>query len=110
MNKSILCNLLLTMLASTCNVALAASYKIVELESLGGSFTWAQAINERGQIVGYEQGTSVQYALIWDQNSVDKLDGSGRTLAFDINEHGQIAGTIDSNASEWDNGEVVTLS
>src|SRR5690606_34338120 len=60
--------------------------------------TFAQAINNVGEIVGWStQGRN--HALFWDsrrvmhrlENLIPPLSGVGLEIAYDINDHGQIA-------------------
>jgi probable HAF family extracellular repeat protein len=78
---------------------------IVDLGTLGNTYAWANAINERGQVVGlsglpnqppYNQ---VAHAVLWQNGMIRDLGalGSGSSEAFAINDHGQVVGSATGN-------------
>ena len=73
------------------------SITITDLGTLpGGSFSQATAINNRGQVVGYGDTPSGTRAFLWTRvggmQSLPGLRTSPFTIAFDINNKGQVAG------------------
>ncbi|MGV3517154.1 hypothetical protein [Luteitalea sp.] len=67
---------------------------IVNLGS-GANFSYATAINNKGQIVGSSTGPFNPRAYLWDRGTMTNLGtlgGGGDSIAFDINEHGTIVG------------------
>jgi len=76
--------------------AMAQSYIITELGTLGGTYSEARGINDAGQVVGmsHNSGGDDRPAL-WENGlvfDVGVLSGDDEGKAFDINEAGQIAG------------------
>lgn len=65
--------------------------------TLGGAASWANGINDQGQVVGDAlNGSGLHQAFLWD--TVKKMQGLGtlggsESFASDINNLGQIAGT-----------------
>jgi probable HAF family extracellular repeat protein len=69
-------------------------YKVTVLPSLGGKGMGATAINDRGQVVGGAQIKDGQFHLfLWDRQTGLQDLGPGEAR-FDINNAGQICGTI----------------
>lgn len=84
-------------LASTAN----ADYIFTDLGALVGGLSYATAINNAGQAVGYSNNTNSNFsarAVLWDGNASTNLESSGsiNSIAFAINKFGQVAGSIDS--------------
>jgi probable HAF family extracellular repeat protein len=75
-----------------------------DLGNLGGNRTFATAINERGQVVGYSTETEdgVAHGFLWQDGTMAALVtlGGATSYAEDINDRGQIVGK-----SETDTGE-----
>lgn len=71
-----------------------ASWSIIGLGTLGGTYSTAQAINDSGQVVG--NGNGVDRAFITGPNGIGMsyLDtlGGNRSYASDINNAGRVAG------------------
>ena len=83
--------------------ALLSNYTIVDLGTLGGSSSEANAINAKGEVVGSAQladGTS--HAVLWDPGQAGKdlgtLGGSSST-ALAINLLGEIVGSSDTGSA-----------
>jgi len=95
------------------SVALAAppskqQWSIVQLPGLVGESGSAEAINNRGDIVGSALGNNPEIgglntrAVLWQNGTVRDL-GSG--TAFDVNHHGTIAGSVaPTQQSLWKDG------
>ncbi len=94
--------------------SLGAMYNVVDLGTLGGPNSQANAINSAGQIVGfaYTNG-SVSLATLWISASspainLGTLPGGNNSSAFGINDSNQIIGdstaTAGLHATAWTNG------
>ena len=83
------------------------------LGTLGGSNSFANAINESNQIVGRAQtADGVYHGALWDNGSILDL---GMTTAAAINERGEVVGTAldsegDAFAALWKNGVLTDLN
>jgi probable HAF family extracellular repeat protein len=111
--------------------------KMADLGTLGGPDSSAHAINDRGQIVGsadtraktreYGFLTPVEHAFLWKAGHMRDLGTvkGPRCEAEDINEHGQIVGSLDTgkkdakskygdvpiwHAFRWENGRMRDLT
>ena len=79
--------------------------------------TYAAAINEYGQIAGYVENGSLQQAVTWINGTLTYLpawSGGGSTIAYDINNAGQIVGSATTaggspHAVLWQNGRIIDL-
>lgn len=83
----------------------------VDIGSFGGSFTSANGINDRGQVVGYSEttlgtvDTPITRAFLYDGGVLHDLGsfaGRSFTMASDINNRGQIVG-LAFDETEFDN-------
>ncbi len=80
----------------------------------GGGASRAYAINDGGQIVGYAtDNRNVSHAVVWDKGQLldlgvtpGSIDGS---VAYGINELGQIVGVDNGQAVLWHNGQRTEL-
>jgi probable HAF family extracellular repeat protein len=82
--------------------ASTGTYRAVDLGTLGGNYSEANAINARGQIVGYSlTGDGVWHAFLWQNGVMTDLGtlGGRSSSASGINDAGQIVGS-----SELSNG------
>jgi probable HAF family extracellular repeat protein len=71
---------------------------ITDLGTLGGSFSEAQGINSRGQVVGRSRvvpGEFHVHAFLWEDGQMTDLGtlGGSSSTAFDINNRGQVVGS-----------------
>jgi probable HAF family extracellular repeat protein len=80
------------------------AYEIIDLGTLGGSYSYAYDINNSGQIVGYATNSSnVQRAFLYANGTMQdlgtlKANNSGSSVAQGINDQGQIVGVADSDS------------
>ena len=98
----------LGVLALAANQAQAVNYSFSDLGTITGVYAGtnavAKGINNLGQVAGYDGakvfGLSSHNALVWNGNiatPLDNLPGGVKTLAWAINDAGQIAGFNDLN-------------
>ncbi len=76
-----------------------------DLGTLGGSDAIGCQLNDSGTVVGYYMMSSGQRAFIWDSDTgMQHLDipTTSYSCAYDINNHGQVVGTVDDRAFVWD--------
>jgi probable HAF family extracellular repeat protein len=80
------------------------AYTLTLLDSLGGSRSTANAINNAGQVAGAARTPDglADHAVVWNGAAITDLGagGVGSSAALDINEAGQIVG-IQGTASGW---------
>jgi probable HAF family extracellular repeat protein len=75
-------------------------YTIVDLGTLGGTSSWANDINNSGQVVGrsYIAGKEVYHAFLYNGGVMQDLgyigDIGGSSIAFGINDSAQVVGTV----------------
>jgi len=89
------------------------------LGTLGGGESWAESLNDRGQIVGTSFVGSMpdaRRAFLWQPRrlrSLGTLPSATDTYAVDINERGQVVGTWQSEGNEgsfiWQNGSMRSI-
>ncbi len=95
-NHPALAALILSVGLMAAGPAAAQGYQAVELETLGGSASHAQAINNAGDVAGYSflPGDTTIHAARWDDAQVTDLGAPGGTysLALGINAAGRVAG------------------
>jgi probable HAF family extracellular repeat protein len=79
-------------------------YKVEDLGTLGGSHSWASAINDSGQIVGYSYlaGDQNNHAFLYKDGKMTDLGTLGGTSseAKGINISGQVVGWSDNSSGE----------
>jgi probable HAF family extracellular repeat protein len=91
--------------------------KVTRLGTLGGATTVPVAINNQGQVVGWSDTKSRgEHAFLWQDEKMRDLGGLGgdwaHTEASDINERGQVVGTLWNRATSaqhtflWQNGKM----
>ena len=69
--------------------------KVTDLGSLGGGFTFAEALNDRGQVVGLSTTrTGQKHAFLWEKGRMIDLNPLGQlgSEAVALNERGQVVG------------------
>jgi probable HAF family extracellular repeat protein len=105
--------------------AAAQEYAPRDLGTLGGAFSWANAVNNRGQVVGRSavQG-GLQHAFLWEDGvmtDLGTLPGGNYSEAYAINNRGQVVGWGTINESTctgfdgcwhgflWENGTMTDL-
>ena len=76
-----------------------------DLGTLSGGYSSAQRINERGQILGYSDGSSV----LWDNGAITALGIAAQAM----NDRGQVVGDLNTgstiHAAIWEAGVVTDL-
>ena len=88
--------------------------RIIARDPTPGSDSEAHGINNRGQVVGYQEGLG---NVLWEDGTMIGLDGSdlGEISPAAINNRGQVVGSIataiagEYHAALWDNGTIVDL-
>ncbi len=77
-------------------------YQVIDLGTLGGASSTAQALNDKGQVVGWsETASGTRHAFIYDHGMMQDLGtlvGGSHSYATGINEHGQVVGYSGINA------------
>ena len=91
---AVLITCLLAAAAGCPQNALALSYQVHDLGVLPGTVTtWAESINDSGQVVGWAQNAQqVRYPVIWDSSGNISRIGSLTGEAKAINNAGQVTG------------------
>jgi probable HAF family extracellular repeat protein len=79
--------------------------QMTDLGTLGGSYSAAWGINNRGQVVGFSNNTASCcdiHAFLWEDGQMTDLGtlpGGDWSAASGINSRGQVAGS--SNTASW---------
>lgn len=92
---------------------------MVDLGGLGGTFGFAQCVNNRGQVIGQSNlaGDEVQHAFVWEQGTMKDLGtlGGSFSLAIWLNNKGKAVGGSDTTGNEsfhatlWRKGQIHDL-
>lgn len=93
-------------------------YEVVDLGTLGGSYSVAYGINDSGQVVGESETAAGQlHAFVWDEG-VGMVDlgtlGGSASSAYAINNAGRVVGSARTANGElhaflWRDGEMIDL-
>lgn len=89
----------------------------MELGTLGGTYSYANSINDLGQVAGEsEVADGSKHAFIWDKGAMTDVGtlGGQTSAAYGINDAGQVVGesqTVDgsTHAFVWDKGVMTDL-
>jgi probable HAF family extracellular repeat protein len=87
-----------------------ASYRLIDLGTLGGDSSFTQAMNDRGAVVGRAQTADGRYhGFVWRAGTMTDL---GLFSPWDINNRGQILGTLDDGSGVylWSRGVLKPLN
>ena len=100
-------------------IAGAVTYTTTLLPTLGGTDSYANGINDSGQVVGfsYTAGNAARHATLWDSGAITDLGtlGGKHSQAHGINNSGQVvgcsetAGNAEKRATLWDGGAITAL-
>lgn len=112
--------LILASCLSLLNSAHGQIGHVIDLGTLGGSSSQANALNDAGQVVGWAHDTNnVSRAFLWDNGvmqDLGTLPGGTTAEAQDINESGRIVGGSDTTNGvsgyrgfSWDSGVMTEL-
>ena len=90
---------------------------IIDLGTLGGTYSSPQAINERGQIIGMSQAaTGEEHAFFWQNGVMTEIGtlGGAYIEPYWINKYGQVLGSGITDLGEehvffWDHGVLIDL-
>lgn len=93
--------------------------EMVDVGNLGGTFAYANWMNERGQVVGLSTlaGDNVAHPFLWDRGKLTDIGTFGGTYgeAFSVNNAGQVVGVANFagdqlwDAFVWSKGELTDL-
>lgn len=85
--------------------------KRTDLGSLGGGWTFASAINDKGDVAGVSRTAAGEYhVFLWSHGQMIDLGGGTATMrpiVEEVNDHGQIVGYVGLDGFLWDHGSVV---
>lgn len=73
---------------------------------------WADGINNRGEIVGFVSSPTdgIELPALWKNGELILLPSLGQNgIAYQINNKGQIVGSVDGKPALWDKGELIIL-
>lgn len=95
-----------------------AAYTFTDLGTLGGTYSYAAAINNAGQIVGhsYTSGDMGVHATLWDGNTIKdigSISGATSSQATGINDAGLIVGWTYVDRPQptlWESNNVTALT
>ena len=85
--------------------------EMIDLGTLGGDESFAYAVNDSGQVVGWSTDSAgIRHAFIWEDSNGNGLSDSGEMSdlgpgwAQDINNRGQVVGCSPAAAFVYENG------
>lgn len=85
--------------------------KRTDLGSLGGDWTFASAINDRGEVAGVSTTAAGEYhVFLWTRGEMVDLGGSASTsrpIVEEVNDRGQVVGFVGFDGFLWDHGSIV---
>jgi probable HAF family extracellular repeat protein len=86
---------------------------VIDLGTLGGTRTWAVAINERGTVLGWsDDAAGYPHPFLWNNGRMTDLTPGATSWINDvtgINEAGDVAGSVDGRPTLWRRGVAITL-
>ena len=93
--------------------------KMVDLDTLGGSCTFAYALNNRGQIVGQSTlaGDNTSHPFLWQKGAMKDLGALGGNYGYAgwLNDAGEVVGSASNQGEQallaflWKNGAISNL-
>ena len=94
------------LLALAVQAKAGLSYNVVDLGTISGcTRTRAYSVNNAGQVVGYGYGSDGPRAILFDStgagNAVPLASGGTPSVAYSINDHGDIAGRVGGGTVLW---------
>jgi probable HAF family extracellular repeat protein len=98
--------------------SLPSVYAVTDLGTLGGTYSYATAVNRFGEVVGfsYMPGDQTTHAFSWQNGVMTDLGtlGGAQSFAYGVNDAGQIVGAAyrtdgTFHATLWDHGAVTDL-
>jgi probable HAF family extracellular repeat protein len=80
-------------------------YKVTDLGTLGGTFSFAGGINNRGDIEGFSTlpGDTAGHAFLWRKGlmtDLGTLDGPDSFASWRLNERGEVGGTAETSTPD----------
>jgi probable HAF family extracellular repeat protein len=87
---------------------------MTDLGTLGGAESAATAINQRGEVVGWsDTAAGERHAFRWRRGTMTDLGtlpGDSLSLAYGINDRGQVVGQSSSGPVRWQRGAMTRLA
>jgi probable HAF family extracellular repeat protein len=83
-------------------------FTVKDLGTLGGTFSWATALNNKGWVVGYSSltGDSLVHAFVWQKGVIRDLGtlGGPNSMSLAVSERGVVVGAAETSTPD-PNGE-----